>query len=79
MLQEERVGLRNLGSTCYVNSLLQIWFHTPGIRRAVLDWRVPVDGGGTEDVRALRELQRVFAFLQASQDPYAATMTACMF
>lgn len=32
-------GLVNLGATCYVNSLLQIWFHNTTLREAVYRWR----------------------------------------
>nr|XP_006811923.1 PREDICTED: ubiquitin carboxyl-terminal hydrolase 48-like [Saccoglossus kowalevskii] len=32
------VGLKNLGATCYVNTLLQVWFHNSTLRRALYQW-----------------------------------------
>ena len=32
------VGLTNLGATCYINCLLQLWFHNPSFRKAIYSW-----------------------------------------
>ena len=32
-------GLVNQGALCYLDSVLQTWFHTPEFRRAVYDWK----------------------------------------
>lgn len=35
------VGLKNLGATCYVNTLLQVWFHNPAFRSAMYKYVTP--------------------------------------
>jgi len=57
------VGLRNLGSTCYQNALLQQLFSANGFRRAVLETTPNAKDAG----RLLLELQRVFWGLQESR------------
>ncbi|XP_064392231.1 ubiquitin carboxyl-terminal hydrolase 48-like isoform X2 [Halichondria panicea] len=37
---EDFCGLKNLGSTCYVNSLLQVWFSDVKLREAVFSFKV---------------------------------------
>lgn len=40
---DEPVGLRNIGNTCYLNSLLQVYYHLPEFRRAIMSFRPPED------------------------------------
>lgn len=56
------VGLKNLGATCYVNCLLQLWFHNPALRKAIYEWEKHGNSGGStneqrEDVCASRMIQ----------------------
>ncbi|ESN91002.1 hypothetical protein HELRODRAFT_182347 [Helobdella robusta] len=65
------VGLKNLGATCYANAFLQVWFHMPGIRRAILLWDLENNKTPTIRERSLIEnvksLQKVFALLNFSR------------
>jgi ubiquitin C-terminal hydrolase len=54
------VGLKNQGATCYMNALLQVYYHVRALRRAV--YRVPT--AGDDSLSMPLQLQRVFASLQ---------------
>lgn len=45
------VGLKNLGATCYVNCLLQLWFHNPALRKAIYEWDKNQDCYGAQQAR----------------------------
>ena len=53
------VGLSNLGSTCYMSSLLQVLFHIPAVRKFV--YSLPTDGLADQ---VPCELQKLFALMQ---------------
>ncbi|XP_076458949.1 ubiquitin carboxyl-terminal hydrolase 7-like isoform X2 [Babylonia areolata] len=60
------VGLKNQGATCYMNSLLQTFFFTNKLRRAV--YMMPTEGDDSITSVPLA-LQRVFYELQFSDKP----------
>ncbi|KAG0379479.1 hypothetical protein BGX24_000219 [Mortierella sp. AD032] len=54
-------GMKNLGATCYANSLLQVWFHDLPFRDAIYRSRFKTDVDKSLD--ALYQLQYLFAHL----------------
>lgn len=63
------VGLRNLGSTCYMNSLLQVLFMNASVREHILSEIHFLDGESEEELRnnLAFQLQKLFYALKYSQ------------
>ena len=39
------IGLKNLGSTCYINTIIQVFYNIPILREALLLCETPFSGG----------------------------------
>ncbi|VDM30198.1 unnamed protein product [Hydatigera taeniaeformis] len=59
-----RSGLRNYGSTCYLNAFLQIYFHFAELRQAI--YQLPYDQSSPEGV--IEQLQLIFSQMQLSRE-----------
>lgn len=70
---EGRVGIRNQGATCYLNSLLQGLFHTIPFRQRLYAWRFSPEAHGDAARSIPLQLQKVFAELQLSVRPATST------
>lgn len=79
-----RCGLRNLGATCYMNSLLACLFMNLAFRKGIYGWTPQENGGGSSAGQAhavaeqvCRAIQELFAHLEFSMlqsyDPAALT------
>lgn len=67
-------GLRNLGATCYLNSMLQCLFVNLPFRRAVYEWEPKEQNVNEEQVLQMRALQKLFAQMQlGNQSMYDPT------
>ena len=65
------VGLKNQGTTCYLNSLLQSLFHLPAFRKIV--YAMPITGSEDEIESVPLNLQRLFYQMQFSKNPCSTT------
>ncbi|KAG2381391.1 hypothetical protein C9374_006380 [Naegleria lovaniensis] len=65
--KEHFVGLKNQGSLCYLNSLIQVLYNIPAFRRIVFQWRYNKAIHGDEEYCILFQLQHLFARLRMSE------------
>ncbi|KAI9333964.1 hypothetical protein BDR26DRAFT_867537, partial [Obelidium mucronatum] len=59
---EMPIGLKNLAATCYLNTLLQVWFHTIPFRSAVYNYRLGSPDSKSDTI--IKNLQIAFAYMQ---------------
>ncbi|KAL0277920.1 UNVERIFIED_CONTAM: hypothetical protein PYX00_005034 [Menopon gallinae] len=87
------VGLKNLGNTCYINSLLQLWFHNIPFREAVYGWNAledkqemakhlevynrPVELDNYEPLSSIAHLQYLFCEMQFGLKKYCDPEAFC--
>jgi ubiquitin carboxyl-terminal hydrolase 25/28 len=48
--EDQAVGLRNIGNTCYFNSLLQIYYSLPNVVEKILKFQPQGDLQGKDEV-----------------------------
>jgi ubiquitin carboxyl-terminal hydrolase 7 len=60
------VGVKNQGATCYMNSLLQTWYHITFLRKAV--YKMPIEENESPTESIPLALQRVFYALQTENN-----------
>lgn len=69
------VGLKNLGATCYMNSITQQFFMIPGFRQAILESE---SKEADQENSLLYQLQSLFVHLQESEQKAYDTSPFCL-
>eukprot|EP01094_Clydonella_sp_ATCC50884_P022183 TRINITY_DN5050_c0_g1_i4.p1 TRINITY_DN5050_c0_g1~~TRINITY_DN5050_c0_g1_i4.p1 ORF type:complete len:927 (+),score=215.52 TRINITY_DN5050_c0_g1_i4:370-3150(+) len=67
------VGLKNVGNTCYFNTMLQSYFGIADFRNFILQIDIPDSPSDEEEssIVFLRELQRLFGFMLMTERKYS--------
>ena len=76
------VGIKNLGSICYMNSMLQQFFNIPSFRYCLLQINDNEEYKITDETRnfddnVLHQLQNMFTFLELSDRKYYTPKGFC--
>lgn len=66
------IGIRNLGCTCYINSLFQIFYSIPQLRQGILNCECEVN-----EKNSLYQLKKIFYTLTYSESSYCSTEDFC--
>ena len=61
------VGIKNQGSTCYINSFFQVLFHLSAFRKFI--YQIPTDNIKNKDKSIFFQIQLFFSMLQTSNEP----------
>ena len=64
---ERFAGIQNQGSTCFLNSLLQMFYAIPEFRKALYLWKRDEKKDGSDEDCAGYQMQRFFACLERSK------------
>jgi ubiquitin C-terminal hydrolase len=72
MTAEQYCGIRNLGATCYMNSILQALYHLPAFRKIIFQMPSLDSTSPTESI--VFNLQRLFGLMQTGTEPVSTEM-----